>query len=197
MTRPRIDFQRLDPLHDIILLSPPRFHDERGFFSETYNAADLRAIGITDPFVQDNHSLSLAKGTIRGLHFQIPPRAQGKLVRVVRGAILDVAVDIRHNSPTFGQHVAVELSAENWNQLWIPPGFAHGFCTLEPCTEVLYKVTDYYSPAHDRGLAFDDPDLGIPWPVRPEDAILSEKDRSHPPLRDLPTYFEYSSSGDA
>lgn len=142
-------------------------------------------------FVQDNQSLSREKGVIRGLHYQVEPRAQGKLVRVVRGAIFDVAVDIRQGSPHFGRHVAVTLSAENWSQLWIPVGFAHGFCTLEPDTEVIYKVTDYYAPECDRGIAFDDPALGIAWPVPAGAATLSDKDRKNPTLAELGQQFLY------
>ena len=135
--------------------------------------------------MQDNHSLSAAAGTIRGLHFQIAPHAQAKLVRVVRGRVLDVAVDLRRSSPTFGRHFAVELSADNWAQLFVPVGFAHGFCTLTEDVEVLYKVSELYSPAHDRGLAWDDPDLAIAWPVAAPSAVLSDKDRRWPRLRDL------------
>jgi dTDP-4-dehydrorhamnose 3,5-epimerase len=175
---------------DVKILTPKRFDDGRGFFSEVYNRKRYEEAGVRLDFVQDNHSLSETVGTIRGLHFQNAPFAQDKLVRVVRGRILDVAVDLRKSSPTFGQHVAVELSAENWRQLLVPIGFAHGFCTLEPDTEVLYKVTNYYSAAHDGGLAFDDPALGIEWPVAPGDAVLSEKDRKHPRLADLPTCFD-------
>ncbi len=174
---------------EVRLLTPRRFGDERGFFSEVYNRQRLLDHGIAIEFVQDNHSLSAAAGTLRGLHFQSPPFAQDKLVRVTRGRILDVAVDIRRSSPTYGRHVAVELSAENWWQLLVPVGFAHGFCTLEPHTEVLYKVSAYYSAAHDHGLAWDDPDLGIPWPVPAGGPILSDKDRTHPRLRDLPAHF--------
>jgi len=177
---------------EVKLITPPIFRDARGFFSETYNCQALAAAGIGDAFVQDNHSLSRAKGVIRGLHFQVAPRAQGKLVRVARGAILDVAVDIRHGSPTFGRHVSATLSADNWAQLWIPVGFAHGFCTLEPDTEVIYKVTDLYAPECDRGIAFDDPGLGIEWPVEPGAAILSDKDRRQPKLADLPPQFTFS-----
>ena len=176
-------------IQDVKLLTPKIFRDERGFFSETYNRQVLAAAGIDRTFVQDNQSLSRSKGVLRGLHFQIVPHPQGKLVRVTRGAIFDVAVDIRRGSPSFGQHVSTTLSAENWSQLWIPEGFAHGFCTLEPDTEVIYKVTDFYAPECDRGLAWDDPDLGIAWPLSETQALLSDKDRSHPRLRDLPTHF--------
>lgn len=174
-----------------VVIAPKRFSDHRGFFSEVFNARRYAEIGIAETFVQDNHSFSAEKGVIRGLHFQTPPHAQGKLVRVVRGAILDVIVDIRKGSPTFGQHADVELSAENWRQLWVPAGFAHGFCTLTTECEVLYKVTDYFAPDNDKGLAFDDPALGIDWPVAADDAILSEKDRQHPVLANLPDYFTY------
>jgi dTDP-4-dehydrorhamnose 3,5-epimerase len=179
-------------ISDVKLITPRIFRDERGFFSETYSRRALSEAGIDCEFVQDNQSLSRARGVIRGLHYQIEPHAQGKLVRVTRGAILDVAVDIRQGSPTFGQHVGATLSAANWSQLWIPVGFAHGFCTLEPDTEVVYKVTDYYAPECDRGIAFDDPDLAIAWPIQASEAILSDKDRRHPLLRDLPTQFTFS-----
>ncbi len=174
----------------VIIVTPRRFGDHRGFFSEVYNKVRFAEAGIELEFVQDNHSLSGDKGTIRGLHFQSPPFAQDKLVRVTRGRILDVAVDIRRSSATFGHHIAVELSAENWRQLLVPAGFAHGFCTLEADTEVVYKVSDYYSAEHDHGLAFDDPALGIAWPIDPGDAILSDKDRQHPRFHDLPAYFD-------
>ena len=179
---------------EVVLITPPIFRDPRGFFSETYNSTMLAAAGIGQAFVQDNHALSRSKGVLRGLHFQVDPHAQGKLVRVVRGAILDVAVDIRRGSPTYGRHVSATLSAENWAQLWVPVGFAHAYCTLEPDTEVIYKVTDFYAPECDRGLAFDDPDLGIAWPISAAEAILSDKDRRHPRLRDLPAYFTYPAS---
>lgn len=177
-------------ISDVAILTPKRFGDDRGFFSEVFSAKSFAEHFGPTQFVQDNHSWSAQAGTIRGLHFQSPPHAQGKLVRVVRGRIIDVAVDIRRSSPTFGRHVAVELSAENWRQLWIPPGFAHGFCTLEPDCEVLYKVTEFYAPQHDFGLAFDDPALGIAWPVAPQEAVLSEKDRRHPRLADLTHAFD-------
>ncbi len=175
---------------DVKVLTPDTFGDDRGFFSETYNQKRLaEEAGISEAFVQDNHSLSRDVGVIRGLHFQSPPFAQGKLVRVVKGAILDVALDIRKDSPTFGQHVAAEISAENWSQIWVPPGFAHGFCTLMPDTEVIYKVTNFYSPEHDHGVLWNDPTLKIAWPASAKDAILSEKDKKHPLLSDLPHYF--------
>ncbi len=175
----------------LVAVTPRRLGDARGFFCETWSRRRYADLGIDVDFVQDNHSHSAPTGTIRGLHFQVPPHAQGKLVRVVRGAVLDVAVDIRAGSPTYSRHVAVELSAANGRQLYIPPGFAHGFCTLVPDTEVLYRVTDYYAPESDRGLAFDDPELGIAWPLGPEGAVLSERDRRHPRLRDLGPIFTY------
>jgi dTDP-4-dehydrorhamnose 3,5-epimerase len=174
---------------DVKVLAPRRHSDSRGFFSETYNARALAEAGIDLHFVQDNHSLSVHAGTVRGLHFQTPPVAQDKLVRVTRGRILDVTVDLRRSSPTFGRHVVVELSAANWRQVLVPAGFAHGFVTLESDTEVLYKVTQYFSAPHDKGLLWNDPALGIDWPVNSETAILSDKDRGHPPLSALPDYF--------
>ena len=175
---------------DVKLIVPRIFRDDRGFFSETWNAAAMSAAGIEASFVQDNHALSRDQYTLRGLHFQLPPMAQDKLVRVVRGSILDVAVDIRRGSPTFGKHVAAVLSAANWMQIWVPKGFAHGYCTLEPDTEVIYKVTAPYAPAFDRGIAFDDPALEIAWPVTREKAILSDKDKKLPLLTDLPVAFD-------
>ena len=174
---------------DVKLLTPRIFRDERGFFSETWNADAMVRAGILERFVQDNHALSLAKGTVRGLHFQCPPMAQDKLVRVVRGAVLDVAVDIRRASPTYGRHVRALLSAENWTQIWVPKGFAHGYVTLEPNTEVVYKVTEYYSPAHDHGMQFDDPALGIDWGVTRAEAVLSGKDAELPLLSELAAAF--------
>ena len=164
--------------------------DARGFFSEVYSRAAWEKAGLSYTFVQDNHSYSAARGVLRGLHFQIPPFAQAKLVRVTRGRILDVAVDIRRSSPTFGRHVAIELSAENWRQLLVPIGFAHGFITLEPEVEVLYKTTAPYSAAHDRGVAWDDPAIGIAWPAPAGGPILSDKDRQWPRLADAPDLFE-------
>src|SRR5271168_992297 len=178
-------------IHDVKLLKLNRFHDSRGYFAETYSERVLAALGIDCGFVQHNQSLSVADGVIRGLHFQTPPHAQAKLLRVYRGAIFDVAVDIRHGSPSFGRHVAVVLKAEDWTEIFIPAGFAHGFCTLTPDTEITYKVDRYYAPSHDKGLAWDDPELAIDWPLEPGGAILSDKDRSHPTLRELPPYFRY------
>ena len=177
---------------DVKRLTPRVFRDERGLFAETYSARVLAGAGVDVTFVQDNHSVSSVKGVVRGLHFQKPPHAQGKLVRVVRGSIFDVALDIRHGSPSFGHHVAAVLSAENWAQLWVPLGFAHGFCTLEPHTEVIYKVTDYYAPQSDCGIAWDDPALRIEWPIRAEEAILSEKDRKLARLGDLEPIFHFA-----
>ena len=174
---------------DVLLLEPRRFGDDRGFFSEVWKRSALTAQGFDVDFVQDNHSLSREVGVLRGLHFQRPPTAQGKLVRVVRGRILDVAVDIREWSATYGQHVACELSATGWNQLWVPRGFAHGFLTLEPDTEVLYKVDGEYDPATDAGIAWDDPALGIEWPLPPGGPVLSDKDKRAPRLADIAPPF--------
>ena len=165
-------------LEGVLEIVPARFGDARGFFSETYNAARLAGACIDLTFVQDNHSLSARRGVLRGLHYQLAPRAQDKLVRVVRGAVFDVAVDIRRGSPTFAQWVGVELSAEKWNQLLVPKGFAHGFVTLTENTEVVYKVTDYYSPEQDRSIRYDDPDIAIDWPIAANDLQLSDKDRA-------------------
>lgn len=161
---------------------PQKFGDDRGFFCETYNASAWNEAGLSFNFVQDNHSLSRDVGTVRGLHFQSKPFAQDKLVRVVRGRILDVAVDLRQSSPTFKHYFAIELSQENWKQLFIPVGFAHGFVTLDPDTEVLYKVSNFYSPAHDFGIAWNDPEINIDWPIKQTMAILSQKDRNLPAL---------------
>ena len=176
---------------EVKIVVPQRLGDARGFFSEVWNARDFTSAGIDARFVQDNHVRSPHKGTLRGLHYQIDPAAQGKLLRVTRGAVFDVAVDIRRGSPTFGRHADAVLSADNWHQLWIPPGFAHGYCTLEDGTEVQYKVTEFYSPAHDRGIAWDDRELTISWPVTRESVILSERDRKWPCLAEQPDLFEY------
>jgi len=165
-------------------ITPKRFGDDRGFFSETYSAPALAAAGLDLLFVQDNHSLSRRAGVMRGLHYQLPPFAQDKLVRVVRGAILDVAVDIRKSSPTFGRWLSLEVSAEKWNQILVPKGFAHGFVTLVPDTEVVYKVTERYAPDHDRSIRFDDPAIGIDWGISAAETTLSDKDRNAPLLAD-------------
>ncbi len=169
---------------------PQRFGDERGWFSETYRADVLAKGGIADVFIQDNQSFSAPKGTVRGLHFQRHPMAQAKLIRVLAGAILDVAVDLRRDSPTFGRHVAVRLDAEAGEQLYVPIGFGHGFCTLVPDTMVAYKVAGgVYSPEHDGAVLWNDPALGIDWPVAETEAQLSAKDRVAPRLADLPPLF--------
>lgn len=176
----------------IKLLTPRKMGDERGYFSETFRA-DLFAQHIGDfAFVQDNESLSARRGTIRGLHFQTHPHAQGKLVRCTAGALFDVAVDIRRGSPTFGHWVGQVLTPGNGRQVWIPPGFAHGFCSIEPNTVICYKVTDYYDAACDRGLRWDDPAIGIDWPDVADADTLSRKDRQQPLLADLPDYFSWS-----
>ncbi len=175
---------------DVIVLTPKRFGDQRGYFTEVFRLDVLADCAPGLAFMQDNQSGSALAGTVRGLHFQAPPFAQAKLVRVLKGAVLDVAVDLRRGSKTYGRHVHHVLSAENGEQLLVPAGFAHGFCTLTPDAEVLYKVSAYYNAASDKGLAWDDPALGIPWPVLADKAVLSAKDRVHPKLADLPAYFE-------
>ena len=180
---------------EVVLVSAAKHSDARGFLSETYSKADLEALGIEIEFVQDNHTLSVQRGTIRGLHFQIRPFAQHKLVRVVRGAIFDVAVDLRVGSPNFGQHVSAIISADAWNQIFVPVGFAHGLVTLEPNTEVIYKVSSRYSAEHDKGLFWRDSALEIDWPVKEAEAILSEKDRQQPRLSELPAFFHYNGDG--
>ena len=172
-------------LAGLLEIRPHRISDERGFFSETWSSERFREAGLSLAFVQDNHSLSVAKGTLRGLHYQAPPREHDKLVRVARGAIFDVAVDIRPGSATFAKWFGIEVSAREWNQIFIPRGFAHGFLTLEPDTEVIYKTTDHYSPAHDRSIRFDDPDIGISWPKMATRFVLSEKDRRAPGLAQM------------
>jgi dTDP-4-dehydrorhamnose 3,5-epimerase len=167
---------------DVLLITPQRFGDARGFFSETFRRSALAEAGFDRDFVQDNHSLSEKRGTVRGLHFQLEPHAQDKLIRVTRGAVLDVAVDIRPGSPTYGRHVAVELSADNWTQLLVPRGFAHGFQTLTDGAEVLYKVTGYYAPEAERGLLWSDPALRVDWPVTAEDATVNARDAAWPTL---------------
>jgi len=168
-------------LPDVILVEPDVHRDARGFFVETYHLEKYRAGGIPGPFVQDNHSRSL-RGTLRGLHAQ-RRRPQGKLVRAVDGEMFDVAVDIRRDSPTFGRWVGARLSGENFQQLYVPPGFAHGFCVLSEVVNVEYKCTDFYDPADEIGLAWNDPDVGIEWPIRAP--FISAKDRGLPALKDL------------
>lgn len=172
-------------LPEVIHVRPRRFGDSRGWFAETFRADAFAAAGIEGPFVQDNHSCSAPAGTIRGLHFQAEPNAQGKLVRCVRGRMLDVAVDIRPQSPGFGRVMQVELDAASGAMVFIPRGFAHGFCTLEDGVEVVYKTDAYYAPEQDRGIAHDDPAIGIDWPYPPETRTLSDKDRALPTLREL------------
>lgn len=176
-------------LPEVLLITPKRFTDARGFFSETYNRELFSKFGIRDEFVQDNQSLSTEPNVIRGLHYQLPPFAQAKLVRVIRGSILDVAVDIRRGSPSFGKSISVVISASEWNQIYVPTGFAHGFQTLEPYTEVVYKVSNVYSPTHERGIAWNDPQLKIAW--RPINAapVLSPRDTTHPTLANATDLF--------
>lgn len=183
-----------EPTHipAVVKVIPRRHGDDRGFFSEIFRDDLFRTGASAVDFVQDNMSLSAEVGTVRGLHFQSRPAPQGKLIRCLAGAILDVAVDIRVGSPTYGQHVAVELTPEEGAWLWVPEGFAHGFCTLKPDTLVLYKVTGYYSQPNDKGLRWNDPALGIGWPVDEANAVLSAKDRVQPLLADLPDYFTYT-----
>jgi dTDP-4-dehydrorhamnose 3,5-epimerase len=173
----------------VLEIRPARLPDERGFFSEVWSERAFREAGITTVFVQDNHSLSRDAGVLRGLHFQAPPMAQAKLVRVSRGSVFDVAVDIRTGSPTYGQWVAARLSATEWNEMYVPEGFAHGFLTLEPDTEVQYKVSAPYSREHDRAIRFDDPAIGVEWPIDRAALILSDKDRAAPLLADIETGF--------
>ena len=175
----------------VLEIKPRKFGDARGFFSETWSVAAMEAAGLDFHFVQDNHSYSAARGVVRGLHFQLPPMAQDKLVRVSRGSIFDVVVDIRKGSPTYGKWAGLTLSAAAWNQILVPKGFAHGFATLEDHTEVQYKVTAAYSPEHEKSVYFNDPDLAIDWPETPDEVQLSAKDRDAPPLRDLETGFTF------
>lgn len=177
------------PISGLKLITPKKISDDRGYFCETYNASAWEKAGLIYNFVQDNQSLSRNVGTVRGLHFQSAPFAQDKLVRVLRGRILDVAVDLRRSSRTFKKFIKVELSSKFCQLIFIPVGFAHGFVTLEPDTEVVYKVTKSYSPAHDFGIAWDDPELNIDWPIRKSEAILSIKDQSLPPLSEIENFF--------
>lgn len=183
-----MEFIALD-LPGLTEIRPKRFADERGFFAETFREDKFRAAAGHVSFVQDNQSLSTRAGTVRGLHFQTVPNAQGKLVQCIAGTLFDVAVDLRPNSAGYGKWVGCTLSSALGNQLWIPPGFAHGFCTLEPDTVISYKVTAYYSAADDRGLAWDDPDIAIDWPDIAAADTLSAKDRAQPAFCDLPLFF--------
>jgi dTDP-4-dehydrorhamnose 3,5-epimerase len=180
---------------EVIEIRPRKFGDDRGFFAETFNRAGFAAAGIDIDWIQDNQSYSAPQSTLRGLHFQLPPFAQDKLVRVLRGRIFDVAVDIREGSPTYRQWVGLELSAAAFNQLLVPAGFAHGFLTLEADTEVLYKVSAPYSSAHDRSIRWDDADIGIDWPLEGRQPVLSAKDKDAAMLRDMPTAFTYDAGG--
>jgi dTDP-4-dehydrorhamnose 3,5-epimerase len=173
------------------VIAPKRFIDERGWFSETFNETRWPALGVNARFVQDNQSLSKRTGTLRGLHFQVPPAAQAKLVSVVRGRIFDVAVDVRRGSSTFGKFVSVELSEANGWQFFIPVGFAHGFLSLEDDVMVNYKISNFYAPEHERGIRWDDPAVGIPWPARSANIILSAKDRQLPSLKEFDSPFPY------
>ncbi len=178
-------------VNPVRLLQPRRFGDDRGWFSETFKEREFSELGGLGRFVQDNHSLSRAVGTLRGIHFQTPPHAQDKLVRCLRGRIFDIAVDLRGGSPTFGQWVGAELSAENGKQLFVPVGFGHAFLTLEPDAEVIYKVTDYYAPASDGGIRWNDPDIAVDWGLGTGGPQLSPKDEILPMLRDFVTPFAY------
>jgi dTDP-4-dehydrorhamnose 3,5-epimerase len=185
----QLEVQALE-IPDVKIIKAPRFADARGYFCETFQRLDFGALGLTNDFIQDNQSSSGRSGTVRGLHFQRPPFVQAKLVRVLRGSILDVAVDLRRSSPKFGRHIAVELSGERNEQLFIPGGFAHGFCTLEPDTVVFYKVDRVYSAAHDCGINWADPELQIKWPVSRTEATLSEKDYGLPTFADIGSILE-------
>ena len=182
-------FRPFDVLTDVVLIEPQVFADGRGWFLEAFRRSEFEFFGIRGDFRQDNHSCSAVRGVLRGLHYQKQPMAQGKLVRCLAGAIYDVVVDIRRGAPTYGRWVATELSAVNRRMLWVPPGFAHGFCTLEPETEVLYKTTAEYSGAHDRGIRWNDPALAIEWPTR--SPILSDKDAAAPLLADADNDFQW------
>lgn len=186
------DLEPFGPFSDAFLIQPRRFGDARGWFEEVWNEERFMALtGVGTRFVQDNASRSSSAGTVRGLHFQAPPFAQAKLVRCPRGAIHDVIVDIRHGSPTFGRWAGTTLTEDNGFQLWVPQGFAHGFVTLKPDSEIAYKVDNPYSAEHDGGIFWDDPALGIEWPFDTDSVVLSEKDKTAPCLKDLPKIFEF------
>jgi len=183
--------QRL-AIQDVMVIFPVKIGDDRGWFSETFKDSWFRDSVLDVSFVQENQSYSHAPGIIRGLHFQIPPYTQAKLVRCLRGSVLDVVVDVRIGSTTYGKWVSAVLSAEGGEQIWVPEGFAHGVCSLTPDVEIFYKVTAPYSPECDRGIAFDDPALGIVWPVSGAEATVSPKDRALPRLADIPSYFQFA-----
>jgi dTDP-4-dehydrorhamnose 3,5-epimerase len=176
---------------DVKLVRLRKFQDDRGYFFETWSTDKFRSAGLPFDFVQDNQAGSVSAGTMRGLHYQTAPHAQGKLIGVIRGSIFDVAVDIRHGSPTFGRSVGVTLTAADPARLWVPVGFAHGYVTLEPDTEVVYKVTSGYAPKAEGGIRWDDPALGIDWPIPPADMIVNDRDRTWPLLADAPTHFRH------
>ena len=179
---------------DVKLVELRKFSDERGYFFESWNLETFGAAGLPAAFVQDNQAGSVAPGTMRGLHYQQDPHAQGKLIGVIRGSIFDVAVDIRHGSPTFGRAVGVTMTAAHPVRLWVPVGFAHGYCTLEPDTEVVYKVTAGYAPQAEGGIRWDDPALGIDWPIQPAEMIVNDRDRNWPRLADAPVHFRYGTA---
>jgi dTDP-4-dehydrorhamnose 3,5-epimerase len=179
-------------VYEVILFTPKKFVDNRGWFSETYNKFRESKLGIDAAFVQDNRSFSTSKGTIRGIHFQLPPRGQAKLVSCTRGSLTDYVIDLRNGSPTYGNHLEVALNPENGHQLYIPIGFGHAFVTLEDATEISYKVTEYYSAEADSGIRWNCPDLNISWPVSPTEAIVSEKDGALPLLNDFESPFDYT-----
>ena len=183
-----MEVRKLD-IPGVVVLIPERFEDERGFFSETLSYRRLSAAGLDRDFVQENHSYSVQAGVLRGLHYQKPPYAQAKLVRCTRGAILDIAVDLRSGSATFGQYVSAELSAENWAQIYVPEGFAHGFLTLQPHTEVQYSVTAYYEPSSEVTIGWNDSELNIQWGIAEDDVLLSKKDRNGKVLNDVERVF--------
>jgi dTDP-4-dehydrorhamnose 3,5-epimerase len=176
---------------EVKILRPDRHEDERGYFSEIYSSRNLAAVDIHLEILQENYAFSKQANTVRGLHFQVPPFAHAKLIQVVRGSIFDVAVDLRKNSPWYGMHVSAELSHDNWNQIYIPAGFAHGLCTLEPDTAVLYRVDQFYSAAHDTGIRWNDPALSIAWPLTDTQPLLSAKDNALPLLEDFDSPFSY------
>lgn len=176
-------------ISDVLVLRAKKHGDERGFLSETFKRSALQDAGVTHDWAQENHAYSAQAGVVRGLHFQRPPSAQAKLIRVTRGAIFDVAVDLRSGSKTYGRHVAIELSAESWTQVYVPSGFAHGYCTLLADTEVIYKLSADYAPADEGGLLWNDPDLGITWPIGAQNAILNARDQNWPRLKDFTSPF--------